>query len=211
MHETIILIFIVLLRKSRHLLQLLLLVLSVSKVHFCSCQHMEVLALLRDWFLSYLFLSSYLSRSLADRWGTTVDLQPASSTPCHSQLSVVWYSMQGSPFFDVVFPSFPLSASSSPPLNSSAERLVLMIGHGLGLLIHKDRGNVCVRKDFRIQISKMVRSRQGQITFLQKLDSAFSLCFRTWLLSKFSKNYAKKIVLYKYACICICVCFSMTW
>ena len=37
---------------------------------------------------------SYISRSLADRWGTTVDFT-ASSTPHGSQLSIVWYSIQG--------------------------------------------------------------------------------------------------------------------
>ena len=46
-------------------------------------------------------------------------LQPASSTPCGSRFSVVVYSVWASPLSDVVFPSFPLSTSSSPSLNCS--------------------------------------------------------------------------------------------
>ena len=55
-------------------------------------------------------LSSYLSRILADRWGTTVEFTT-------SFLYSLWFSafhssiFKASPLFDVVFPSFPLRLS----------------------------------------------------------------------------------------------------
>ena len=64
-------------------------------------------------------LSSYLSRSLADRWGTTVDFTTSflHSSRFPAFRSRIFHSRQVNS--GVVFPSFPLSASSSPSLNCS--------------------------------------------------------------------------------------------
>ena len=68
-------------------------------------------------------LHLHLSHSLADCWGTTVDL---TTNFLHSYWFSAFRSMilhslfdVASPLFDAVFPSFPLSASSSPSLNCS--------------------------------------------------------------------------------------------
>ena len=66
---------------------------------------------------------SCLSRSLADRWGTTVDF---TTSFLHYSRFSAFRSMifHSRPVVDVVFPSFPLSAPSSPSLNCSC-RIVL--------------------------------------------------------------------------------------
>ena len=64
-------------------------------------------------------LSSHLSCSLADRWGTTVDF---TTNFLHSSRFSAFHSMvfHSRPVYCLMlFPSFPLSTSSSPSLNCS--------------------------------------------------------------------------------------------